>query len=166
PRSQWRTGVETCASIAYQELWPGINLAYSGTYERLKYTFEVKPGADPAQIRLAYHGASSLALTPEGGLAISTPAGGFADDRPVAYQEIDGRRVPVEASYVLDEPTASRITDHASRITVRGYHFRLGAYDHHRPLILDPAVIVYGGFLGGSGDDIGYGIAVDSAGAV
>src|SRR5947209_5349830 len=107
PRSAWRTGIQTCASVAYHELWPGIDLVYAGTYERLKYTFEVKPGADPSQIRLAYHGAGNLALTPEGGLAISTPAGGFNDDRPYAYQEIDGKRVPVEASYVLDEPTAS-----------------------------------------------------------
>src|SRR5207248_2625107 len=88
PKSAWRTGIRASASVAYQELWPGVDLTYSGTYERLKYTFEVKPGADPSQIRLAYHGATSLAITPEGGLAISTPAGGFTDEVPYAYQEI------------------------------------------------------------------------------
>src|SRR5205807_4531259 len=95
PHSEWRTGIQTCASVAYSELWPGIDLVYAGTYERLKYTFEVKPGADPERIRLAYHGATSLQLTPEGGLSISTPAGGFTDETPVAYQKIDGQRVPV-----------------------------------------------------------------------
>ena len=90
----------------------------------------------------------------EGRLAISTPAGGFTDETPIAYQEIDGRRVPVEASYVLDEPASSTLDSQASTLPVRGYHFRLGAYDHGRPLILDPVVAVYGGYFGGSGDDI------------
>src|SRR5207237_2686590 len=142
---------------AYKERWPGIDLVYSRTFERLKYTFEVKPGADAEQIRLAYHGAGSVALTPEGGLTVSTPAGGFTDERPTAYQEIDGRRVPVPASYALDEPDASTPA-------TRGYHFQLGAYDHSRRLEIDPVVVVYGGFFGGNGDDVGQAIAVDSAG--
>jgi len=37
-------------------LWPGIDLEYSGTVNRLKYTFMVKSGADPQQIKLAYRG--------------------------------------------------------------------------------------------------------------
>src|SRR5207247_5402516 len=115
--SEWRTGVQTCASVAYNELWTGIDLVYAGTYERLKYTFEVKPGADPEQIRLAYHGASSLSLTPEGGLAVSTPAGGFTDDAPYAYQEIDGNRVRVEASYVLDAPAPSTLNAEGSTLS-------------------------------------------------
>ena len=54
--------MQTCDSVAYRELWPGIDLVYSGTFERLKYAFEVKPGADPEQIRLAYPGAGRLVL--------------------------------------------------------------------------------------------------------
>src|SRR5439155_3508343 len=33
-----------------------------------------------------------------------------------------------------------------------------------KPLVIDPAVLVYAGYIGGSGDDWGTGIAVDSAG--
>src|SRR5262249_44265760 len=51
-----------------------------------------------------------------------------------------------------------------STLTPQGYHFRLGPYDHRRPLMLDPVVVIYGSFIGGDGDDIGTGIAVDSAG--
>jgi hypothetical protein len=54
PQSQWQTGLQTYASVVYPELWPGIDLVYSGTSTRLKYTFVVKPGADPRQIKLAY----------------------------------------------------------------------------------------------------------------
>src|SRR6185312_11696941 len=41
--------------------------------------------------------------------------------------------------------------------------FRVGAYDPTRPLIIDP-VLVYSTYLGGSGFDQGYAIAVDSLG--
>jgi hypothetical protein len=52
PKDNWKAGLSTYASIVYSELWPGIDLVYSGTANRLKYTFLVKPGADPAQVRL------------------------------------------------------------------------------------------------------------------
>ena len=42
--------------------------------------------------------------------------------------------------------------------------FRVAAYDPSRPLIIDP-VLVYSTYLGGSGDDVGQGIAVDGAGS-
>ena len=44
------------------------------------------------------------------------------------------------------------------------YGFRLGAYDRRRPLVLDPAVLVYAGYIGGVQDEFGFAIAVDSAG--
>jgi len=30
---------------------------------------------------------------------VTTPLGGFTDDTPVAYQEMDGQRVPVSMAY-------------------------------------------------------------------
>ena len=44
------------------------------------------------------------------------------------------------------------------------YSFDIGAYDTSRPLVLDPAVLIYCGYIGGTGDDAGYGIAVDATG--
>src|SRR5208282_352383 len=41
--------------------------------------------------------------------------------------------------------------------------FQLGRYDHSQPLVIDP-VVVYSTYLGGTGDDFGTGIAVDSSG--
>src|SRR5262249_28191917 len=40
--------------------------------------------------------------------------------------------------------------------------FAVGAYDAGRPLVIDP-VLSYSTYLGGSGDDYGYALAVDSA---
>jgi len=149
PREEWYTGLPTYARIVYPELWAGIDLAYSGTANRLKYEFVVQPGADAGRIRLAYRGAT-VGLNAAGQLEVSTPAGGFQDDAPIAYQEVNGRRVPVEVAYALEDAAA--------------YGFRLGAYDPAVPLVIDPAVLVYCGYIGGSGGDYGQGIAVDGDG--
>lgn len=155
PRQAWHAGVPTYARIEYLGLWPGIDLAYSGAVGRLKYEFVVAPGADPARIRLAYRGAT-VHLDETGQLEVSTPAGGFTDDTPVAYQEVDGRRVPVAAAYLLEDPAAADGR--------QVYGFRLGAYDPALPLVIDPAVLIYAGYIGGAGDDYGTSIAVDDDG--
>jgi len=43
------------------------------------------------------------------------------------------------------------------------YGFDVGAYDRTKPLVLDPAVLVYCGYIDGSGYDYGHGIAIDSS---
>jgi hypothetical protein len=148
---QWITGVPTYLRVAYREVWSGIDLVYSGTGSRLKYSFLVNPGADPARIRLAYRGATGLAVNPEGQLEVTAPAGSIVDDAPITYQEAGGRRVVVPSSYVVRNGA--------------GYGFEVGPYDRSRPLVIDPAVLINAGFIGGSGGDDGDGIAVDASGA-
>src|SRR2546426_18702 len=155
PREQWKAGLRTYGSLVYPELWPGVDLVFTGTASRLKYTFLVHPGADPDQIKLAYRGATAVRLTGTGELDVSTPVGGFRDERPYAYQDVEGRRVEVAAAYAMNPQAAAG---------VQGYGFRLGAYDRSKPLVLDPAMLVYAGYIGGSGFERGFGIAVDSAG--
>jgi hypothetical protein len=151
---EWRTGLKTYSRVAYRDLWPGIDLEYSGTVNRMKYQFVVQPGADPAQIRLAYSGATALGLGAEGQLQVSTPLGGFEDEAPYAYQNTGGGQADVDVAYVLrDGPEDAQ-----------AYGFRVGTYDKTKPLVLDPAVLVYCGYIGGSSSDYGYGIAVDGQG--
>lgn len=149
PRHQWKTGLATYSSVLYSGLWTGIDLRFSGTADRLKYEYVVQPGARVESIRLRYRGAERLHVDEAGRLEVHTPVGRFHDERPYAYQEVDGRQVEVPAAYELDG---------------HGYGFRLGEYDRSRPLVLDPAILVYAGFIGGAGDEAGLGIAVDNEG--
>ena len=101
-RSQWQAGVKSYSEIVYRDLWPGIDLVYAGTVNRMKYTFVVKPGADPNRIKLAWSGASGVKLNAAGELEVSTPASGFTDERPVSWQQKDGRQVDVATKYRIE----------------------------------------------------------------
>ena len=74
------------ATVVYLDVWPGIDVSWSGTSGRMEDTFVVRPGADPRRIRLRYRAASSVRLDEDGGLAVTTPAGGFRVERPQAYR--------------------------------------------------------------------------------
>jgi hypothetical protein len=170
----WRTGLSTYSQIVYPDLWPGIDLVYSGTVNRLKYELIVHPGADPSQIRLAYSGVETVRVTEEGRLEVTTPAGSFEDDVPVAFQEVEGECATLSLSYVLDDVAAdktkaavfdtSQAPDAGPESRMHIYRFEVGEYDRTRPLVLDPAVLVNCGYVGGSADDQGYGIALDASG--
>ena len=150
----WKTGLKTYREVVYRDLWPGIDLAYEGTVNRLKYRFVVRPGADPRQIRLAYRGAD-VSVTDAGRLRVNTGAGGFEDDTPYAYQGHGDGRQTIKCAYQLDPGGGSGAVI---------YGFELGPYDRSKQLVLDPAVLVYCGYIGGGNNDWGHGIAVDNSG--
>jgi len=163
---EWKAGLPTYSRIVYKDLWPGIDVTYYGTVDKMKYEFIVHPGSDPSLIRLAYRGASTVEVNGEGRLEVRTPAGGFADDRPVGYQEINGDRVDVALRYLLEEQSVIKPGPGGEEAVTKSYvyRFEVGDYDRTKPLVLDPAVFVYCGYIGGSDDDYGYGIAVDGSG--
>jgi 6-phosphogluconolactonase (cycloisomerase 2 family) len=152
---EWKAGLRPCKRIIYRDLWPGIDLLYSGTQDRLKYEFVVRPGADPGQIRLAYRGADGLALTPEGGLSVRTPAGSFDDAAPIAYQEAGVARSPVAAAFKLEGKR---------RGPACAFGFAVGEFDRSRVLILDPSSLVYCGFIGNASVTTRAAVAVDALG--
>jgi hypothetical protein len=145
------TGVPRYGAVVYRGLWPGVDLALREQDGAMKYEFRVQPGASPSAIRLAYAGAEGLAVAGDGSLAIRTAIGTLHDAAPVAYQDVDGVRVPVTSSY--DLATAGR------------FGFRLGAYRADRALVIDPG-IQFTTFLGGSSNEVGTGIASDAAGNI
>src|SRR6266568_2235392 len=154
-RADWKTGLPTYGRVVYANLWPDIDLVYSGVGGRLKYTFVVRPGADPKRIRLAYRGATAVGVSREGRLSVSTPVGPLVEDTPYVYQEAGADRVQVEGTYALEAEEAG---------DTRRFGFRVGPYDHGKPLFLDPVVLAYCGFIGGSAGEAANAVAVDGSG--
>ena len=160
----WRRNVPTYAKVRYQNVYRGVDLVYYGNQAgQLEYDFVVAPGADPAAITLDVEAHGSPARPPlriarDGDLIVDLDGGDVRFHKPVVYQPaIDdahrtsdfGLRTAVDGHYVL---TASN--------QVR---FALGPYDRNQPLVIDP-VLSYSTYLGGSGGETNFGIAVDSSG--
>jgi hypothetical protein len=148
---QWQTDVPHFAKVRRENVYPGVSVVFYGAERQLEYDFIVAPGADPAQIKLAFTGAESARLNADGDLLLSTPAGELKQHKPIAYQEIDGARREVAAGYQLSTVPSSLVA------------FALGDYDPTRPLVIDP-VLTYSSFLGGNATDYGNSIAVDASG--
>src|SRR5882724_7807822 len=149
--ANWRTGLRTYERVVYHGIWPGIDMVFHGQSGKLKYEFLVSPGARAADIRLAYRGAKRLSLDSAGNLLVGTPAGVLTDERPLSYQLVAGKRVPVRSRFALGQGDA--------------FSFVLGRdYDRRYPLVIDPGLL-YSTYLGGGGDDYGNDIAVDGTGS-
>jgi hypothetical protein len=150
------SGAPPLSRVTYPDLWPGISLAYDAPDGALlRSTYRLEPHADPALIRLRYN--VPVQVDPDGGLALHYAGGTMRESAPLAWQEIDGQRVPVAVAFRPVKPGAEGES--------REVGFSLGAYDPAHPLTIDPD-LTWNTFLGGSDWDLGNGIAVDGSGNV
>ena len=156
---KWRTRVPAYGKVRYEQIYRGVDLVYYGNQRQLEYDLLLAPGANPNAIRLKLEELSAGVRKPggtqrdvrvaaNGDLLIMAGGREVRLHRPVVYQNIATRRA-VEAQYVL---RAHNLIG-----------FKLGPYDHHQPLIIDP-VLTYSTFVGGSSNEGAWAIAVDSSG--
>src|SRR5439155_14833110 len=116
--------------------------------------YTVAAHADPSQVLWRYSPAEGVSRDEAGNLIIKVQSAGgdepkLTESAPVAWQEIEGRRVAVAVGYrLLPEGTIG---------------FSVGAYDPDRPLVIDPT-LVYNRSFGGSVNELSHSIAVDSQG--
>ena len=146
--AKWRTNISTYAKVKSEGVYPGVDLVYYGNQGQLEYDFVVAPSMDPKAIRLKFRGAGELRVDRKGDLLLGSGIKEVRFEKPMVYQELAGKKKPVEGSYLL--ASADQIG------------FRLGDYDHSQPLVIDP-VLSYSTYLGGDAAE-GYAIAVDTAG--
>lgn len=162
----WRTNIPTYAKVKYADVYPGVALIYHGNQGQLEYDFVVAPGVDLHIIRLAFTGPigasvkSALTVAADGDLILQAEGGEVRFHAPRIYQEIGGKKQPVSGRYAL---FCSEAQESNHKIPEVG--FEVVAYDSSKPLVIDP-VLDYSTYLGGSGADIGIGIAVDPLGEV
>ncbi len=145
----WQTGLPLYSGVAYRELYPGIDLIYGSIGNRLKSKFVAAPGADISQILIRYSGAGPLQLDSDGSLIVPVGRRVVREEAPVAWQEQNGTRVPVNIQFALFGDAVG---------------FAAGEYDRTAALVIDPTVS-YSTLLGGTGVNEGMALAIDSTGA-
>jgi len=144
--SETLADIANFARITYRSVYAGVDLVYYGTHGELEYDFIVAPHADPRQIRLAFEGTTGITVSGDGRLLVDTPSGGLEFRRPVAYQDIEGRRHDVTVRYAID----------AEQV-----RFALGEYDATHPLVIDPILSLSTNLWGYTS-----GVALDAAGNI
>ncbi|MEY2518651.1 MAG: hypothetical protein QOF24_410 [Verrucomicrobiota bacterium] len=146
-------GAQRAASLSqvtYPNLWDGITLTYdapSGAVVRSSYRIE--PHADAGNIRLRYN--APLTVQDDGSLRVGFQTGTVNESAPQAWQERDGKHVPVRIAFAAQGN---------SELT-----FAVGEYDRSEPLFIDPTV-TWNTFLGSAGPDEALGLTVDLIGNV
>jgi hypothetical protein len=129
-------GVGRFTEVVQRNAWRGIDVRLRAGDRTLEQDILVRPGADLRRVRIAYRGIRGLRVAPDGSLRIRTAFGVLREQRPVAYQIVDGRRQRVRARFRL--------------LSARSYTFALARHRRDRPLVIDP-VIAYARYLGGTG---------------
>lgn len=135
----WAPEVSIYKKMTYKNIYEGINMVYYTDSNYLKYDWIVAPGADPKKIKLQYRGANSIELKDEG-LQITTSVNSWIEQKPYAYQIINGLKQEVECKFVLKNDQVS---------------FKLGKYDKTKELIIDPTLI-FSTYSGSQRDNWGF----------
>ncbi|HKX83652.1 MAG TPA: SBBP repeat-containing protein [Pyrinomonadaceae bacterium] len=142
--------VKNYRRVAYKNIYNGIDAVFYGSHSnQLEYDFIVAPNADANVIGLSFDGVRDISINDRGELVLRTESTELVQQKPVAYQEIDGIRKNVAISYKLD---------------VKGQvGFTIGDYDRSAELVIDPA-LSYLTYIGGTAFDIVRDIAADANG--
>lgn len=136
--------------VLYRENWKGINLTYESAPGGIaESTYYVSPGADVSLIRLRYSIAPEM--EENGSLRFSFRNGYLRESAPVAWQEMGGRRVPVEVAF---------------NVSGNEVGFRVGEYDRRYQLVIDPTYVWHTFYGSGDGLNAGNAIALDSLGNI
>lgn len=147
--SKWLHDVPSYRQLRQPGLYPGIDLVYYGRDSAFEYDLVVQPGADPSRIRIAVTSGTRPVIDAQGDLLLDGAAGSLRMHRPVLYQHIDGEKKVLGGDYVM--------------LAANEVGFRLPAYDHSRPLIIDPTFkLLYSTYLGGVHDDQVGGMVLDA----
>ncbi len=148
--AKWASMVPLYKGVHYSNVYKGVDLKVYSAEGNYKYDFVVAPNADVNQIRLSYQGQEALQLD-HGNLIVQTSVTDIVEQKPYAYQVIDGKKVQVLCNYKLDGTRVS-------------FEFPAG-YDKNKALIIDPTVIA-STYSGSTATIYGHTATYDNAGNI
>jgi len=159
-KSKWHSRIPTSHAVCYKNIYKNIDLKVYGVEKQIEYDWVVKPGGNPGDIRFQYREVKEDSSDEQGNLVVQTAFGKWVHKKPSAYQEIDkaqaadrtDRRIAVDVKF--------------KKTGENTYGFVVGEYDKSCELIIDPLVVAFSTYLGGSLNEELFDIAVDGTGAL
>ena len=130
-------------------MYEGIDLNLYRSEGFLKYDYIIKEGSDPNQIRIRYRGVNQPKIK-EGQLIIKHQLGHLIEDKPYAYQKINGEVLEVPCNYAWFENGNL------------GFEFP-ESFDSNYELVIDP-VLIFSTYSGSGAGNFGMTATYDSLG--
>ncbi len=146
--SRWASRVPAYEQLSWTDFMPGTDLVLYSQGFNLKYDLLVKPGTPVSQVQLKFEGVDAISIQ-NGGPHIATSVSWVTEMPPIAWQEINGKRVPVECRFIL-----------LGNNTVG---FKTGTYNPAYTLVIDP-ILVFSTYSGSTADNFGHTATYDSRG--
>jgi len=158
---KWTTDVPTYAAVRYPRVYPGIDMIYSGKDRNLEYSFLLAPQADERQIAMHIDGADDIQISKNGDLLIRKAGRTISFAKPMAYEiDANGKADPTQFS----EPSPRRrLVEVRYLLDHHRVRFSVQHHDRNRMLVIDPT-LSYSTYVGGSVEDYGTNVVVDSSG--
>ncbi len=145
---RWKSGVHNYHQIWLKNLYSNIDYEALTSINGIKYNFHVKPGGLPQQIKIKYEGVDDIKLK-DGALVLKLAVNEVVEQKPYAYQLINGVAKMVPCKYVFKNKTLS-------------FEFPSG-YNTRYELIIDP-ILVFSAQIGVNEDNFGMTATFDAAG--
>jgi gliding motility-associated-like protein len=137
--SRWASNVGAYSEFLLKNFYNGIDLRFIEKEGELKYEFIVAELEDPSQIILNYKNHKSLSIDKNGNLIVRTGLGDIIEEKPYAYQVINGNVREVKCDFEIKGDNV---------------RFRLGEYNPKAQLVIDPT-LVFSTFCGAVSDNFG-----------
>lgn len=147
-QSSWKGNVPVYGNVTYSDIYPNVDFYFYTESSNLKYDLIVRPEGKAQDIQLQFEGTDGLSLE-KGNLIIQTSVGKVIEQKPYAYQYINGNRVTVKCEYQLNG-------------NVLSFKFPKG-YDKTQVLTIDPQ-LVFATLTGSVADNWGFTATYDAAG--
>lgn len=138
-KENWAFGVKASNNVGIKGIYKGIDLWVNSKNNLLKYEYWLQPQANIKDIQINILGAIETSIE-YGDLIIKTPHGIIKEQRPYAYQIINGIEHQVQVLFELTN-------------NILGFKI-LDAYNPNYPLIIDPE-IVFLTYSGSTADNFG-----------
>jgi gliding motility-associated-like protein len=146
-KSKWASNVYGYHQVDYKNIYTGISLTIYSS-EDLKYDLIVNPLANVKDIQLKYNGVDAITLN-NGQIHIKTSVNKIIEEKPYAYQYVNGEKQEVECNYTLKN-------------NIIGFDFP-NSYDKEIQLIIDPTLI-FSAYTESRANNFGYTATSDSKG--
>jgi Beta-propeller repeat len=149
------TQVQHFQKVIYENVYPNIDIEFvlndATNRGKFKYNFIVKPQANLADIQLELLGANRTSLNKAGNILIETAYGNIEENIPLSY-------------VINSNNSHSTIKANFIALTNNIFGIKAEDYNHNQTLVIDPTN--WATYYGGSGDDKGNGIAIDTNGNI